>query len=211
LVTAGISPATAGKVASLHSETPAKSSQRTPTFSERVSYQRAIEEVYWRHRIWPKERPDSKPSLDVVMSQDDVEKKVTDYLRDSQALESYWHRPLTAEELQAEMDRMAQQTKQPEVLHELFEALGNDPYVIAECLARPTRAERLLMNWHSYDQIIHRELTQGAKADLRAHSIPVAWKNEPMSSSPTANELPAAMVAKSGDYTLPEIPNTGGC
>ena len=25
-------------------------------FAERVAYQRAIEEVYWRHRIWPKER-----------------------------------------------------------------------------------------------------------------------------------------------------------
>src|SRR4029077_198997 len=29
--------------------------QRTLTLQERVSYQRAIEEVYWRHRIWPKE------------------------------------------------------------------------------------------------------------------------------------------------------------
>src|SRR5262245_60803544 len=42
------------------------------------------------------------------------------------------------------MDRMAQHTKQPEVLRELFEALGNDPFVIAECLARPLLAERLL-------------------------------------------------------------------
>src|SRR2546421_8761415 len=40
---------------------------RTLSFAERVAYQRAIEEVYWRHRIWPKERPDSKPSLDAVM------------------------------------------------------------------------------------------------------------------------------------------------
>src|SRR6267378_3118723 len=46
---------------------PMKASNRTLTFAERVSYQRAIEEVYWRHRIWPKERPDPKPSLDEVM------------------------------------------------------------------------------------------------------------------------------------------------
>ena len=51
-------------------------SQRTLTFAERVAYQRAIEEVYWRHRIWPKERPDPKPSLDAVMSQAKIEKKV---------------------------------------------------------------------------------------------------------------------------------------
>ena len=39
---------------------------------------------------------------------------------------------------------MARHTRQPEVLRELFEALGNDPFVIAECLARPLLAERLL-------------------------------------------------------------------
>ena len=58
------------------------------------------------------------------MSQAQLEKKVADYLRKSQALEDYWQRPITAEQLQAEMDRMAQHTKQPEVLRELFEALG---------------------------------------------------------------------------------------
>ena len=45
--------------------------------------------------------------------------------------------PITADQLQAEMERMARDTKQPEVLRELFDALGNDPFVIAECLARP--------------------------------------------------------------------------
>ena len=125
-------------------EAPSNLSQRTLTFAERVAYQRAIEDVYWRHRIWPKERPDPKPSLDAVMSQAQLEKKVEDYLRNSQALEDYWQRPITAEQLQAEMDRMAQHTKQPEVLRELFEALGNDPFVIAECLARPVLTERLV-------------------------------------------------------------------
>ena len=94
------------------------------TFAERVAYQRAIEDVYWRHRIWPKERPDPKPSLDAVMSQAQLEKKVSDYLRKSQALEDYWQRPLTAEQLQAEMDRMAQHTKQPEVLARTLRCFG---------------------------------------------------------------------------------------
>src|ERR1043165_140708 len=114
-------------------EAPAKFSQRTLSFAERVAYQRAIEEVYWHHRIWPKSRPDPKPSLDAVMSQAQLEKKVTDYLRKSQALADYWQRPITPEQLQAEMDRMAKHTRQPEVLSELCEALGNDPFVIAEC------------------------------------------------------------------------------
>jgi N-acetylneuraminic acid mutarotase len=156
-------------LAILRRQTPEKVSQRTLTFDERVSYQRAIEEVYWRHRIWPKERPDRKPSLDALVSQAQIEKKVSDYLRNSQALEDYWQRPITAEQLQAEMDRMATHTRQPEVLRELFEALGNDPFVIGECLARPALAERLVTNWYAYDQRFHGGLRQRAEADLQAH------------------------------------------
>ncbi|HEY4272478.1 MAG TPA: hypothetical protein VGM65_10765 [Candidatus Udaeobacter sp.] len=125
-------------------EPPAKVSQRTLTFGERVAYQRAIEDVYWRHRIWPKERLDPKPSLDVVMSHATIEEKVQDYLRHSELFEQDWQKPITPEQLQVEMDRMAQHTKQPEVLRELFAALGNDPFVIAECLARPVLTERLI-------------------------------------------------------------------
>jgi hypothetical protein len=90
-------------LAFFHPEVPAKVSKRTLTFAERVSYQRAIEEDYWRHRIWPKERHDPKPSLDESIPSAQLEKKVEDYLRDSQALEDYWQQPLTAEQLQAEM------------------------------------------------------------------------------------------------------------
>src|SRR5438477_7219433 len=125
---------------------------RTLTFADRVTYQRAIEEVYWQHRIWPKANAGPKPPLEKVMSQAQIEKKVEDYLRNSQALEDYWQKPITPEQLQAEMDRMARHTKQPEVLRELFEALGNDPSVIAQCLARPVLAERLVADLSAHDK-----------------------------------------------------------
>src|SRR5882724_11166081 len=189
----GTLPATAGKLPFSRPDALTKASDRTLTLEERVSYQRAIEDVYWRHRIWPKERPDPKPSLDAVMSSAQIEKKVADYLRNSQALEDYWQRPITAEQLQAEMDRMATHTKQPEVLQELFEALGNDPFVIAECLARPALAERLLTNWYSYDQRIHGELKQRAEADLQAHLPAVA--------STEAGNTIEQMKQFSGKYT----------
>ena len=147
----------------------ASSQPRAFSFAERVSYQRAIEDVYWRHRIWPKENPDPKPSLDAVMSQAQLENKVAGYLRDSLALEDYWQKPITAEQLQAEMERMARNTKQPEVLRELFEALGNDPAVIAECLARPTLAERLIADLSAQDQTRHVESPQSD--ELRAMSV----------------------------------------
>ncbi len=129
-------------------EAPTKVLARTLTFAERVSYQRAIEEVYWRHRIWPKENPNPKPSLDAVMSQAQLEKKVEDYLLNSEAVEGYYKELLSADQLQGEMERMARDTRQPEVLRELFEALSNDPFVIAECLARPVLAERMATGLH---------------------------------------------------------------
>jgi N-acetylneuraminic acid mutarotase len=122
------------------------------TLADRVAYQRAIEEVYWQHRIWPNANASPKPPLNKVMSQVQIEKKVEDYLRNSQALEDYWQRPITPNQLQAEMERMAQDTKQPEVLRELFEALGNDPSVIAECLARQVLTERLVADVSVHDK-----------------------------------------------------------
>jgi hypothetical protein len=59
----------AGAVMALfRSEAPIEIPHTALTFAERVAYQRAIEEVYWRYRIWPKDRPDPKPSLDALIS-----------------------------------------------------------------------------------------------------------------------------------------------
>jgi hypothetical protein len=170
-------------------EARAKTSPRTLTFQERVAYQRAIEEVYWRHRIWPKDRPDAKPSLSAVMPEAQLERRVADYLRNSQALEDYWQRPITPEQLQAEMDRMAQHTKQPEALREVFEALGNDPFIIAECLARPILSERL----------------KPATVDWRKASLD-SWR------AGAENRTPKLTAAASANYTLPAIPvGPNGC
>src|SRR4029077_13011189 len=125
------------------------------------------------------------------------EKKVADYLRKSQALEDYWQRPITAEQLQAQIDRMAKHTEQPEVLRELFEALGNDPFIIAECLARPALAERLLTNWYAYDQRVHGQLKQRAEADLQAH-LPAVASAEAGSSIEQMKQL-------SGKYSAIEL------
>jgi hypothetical protein len=161
--------ASARLFALLSPEAPAMVVHPPLTFGERVDYQRAIEEVYWRHRTWPSGSPDAKPSLDTMASRAQSENKVADYLRSSQALDHYWQRPITAEQLQAEMNRMAAHTKQPEVLRQLFQALGNDPFVVAECLARPTLAQRELTSSYAYDQRIHGQLRERAHSDLLAH------------------------------------------
>src|SRR5262249_53413122 len=127
-------------------------------------YQRAIEEVNWRHRIWPAANTQPKPALVEVMPEAALQAKVEDYLRKSQALAEYWQRPLRREQLQAEMERMARQTQQPERLRELWAALGNDPYVIDECLARPALADRLIRSWYAGEGRYHRPEKEGFAA-----------------------------------------------
>lgn len=122
----------------------AAKADRQLTLKERISYQRAIEAVYWRHRIWPTANLKPKPQLEAVMPLAQIQAKVEDFLRKSKALEAYLRRPITGEQLQAEIDRIASQTQQPAMLAELWAALDNDPLVIAECLARPVLVERLL-------------------------------------------------------------------
>ena len=153
-------------------ETPAKNSQRTLTFKERVTYQRAIEEVYWRHRIWPKENSKPKPPLDAVISHAQLEEKIEDYLCKSELVTAQRGLPITAVELQAEIDRMAKHTKQPEVLRELFEALGNDPSVIAECLARPVLAERTLATNASLKEQLQTRRSKAGKQTTKAVGAP---------------------------------------
>jgi len=221
LLVAGTSSATAGKAASLHSEAPANAFQRTLSFAERVSYQRAIEDVYWRHRIWPKENANPKPPLDAVMSQAQLEGQVADYLGKSQAVQDKRHQPISAMELQGEMDRMAKYTKQPEVLHELFEALGNDPFVIAECLARPVLADRLLTRSVA-DQVKEISLSSNKIVAAATYSLPTisdgatgctdnTWAATTTANAPSARSFHTAVWTGSemivwGGYST----NTGG-
>src|SRR5213592_1401187 len=125
------------------------------------------------------------------MSQAQIEEKVEDYLRNSQALEDYWQRPITPDQLQAEMERIASHSKQPEVLRELFAALGNDPFVIAECLARPVLAEHLVTQLYPQAE----KLTT------------LAWPKEALrlGLANAETQVPVTMATVSANYMLPAI------
>jgi hypothetical protein len=137
------------------------------SFEERVKAQEALERVYYNHRIWPKENPQPKPPFEKMVSKEQIEAKVTDYLKKSTALEKFWQRPIIASQLQAEMDRMAKGSKDPQTLNDLFAALNDDPYIIAECLARPVLADRLIRNWYANDERFHKETREKAEEALK--------------------------------------------
>ena len=140
------------------------------TLDDRVAAQHAIEEVYWRHRIWPNENVAPKPGLDAVMPPSMLRSRVEDALRESNALAAIWHRPVTAEQLQAELDRIAKNTHDPAVLRELFHTLGDDPAVIADTLARETLVDRLARSWYARDARFHGDLKQRAESAIARHA-----------------------------------------
>ena len=137
---------------------PSLVSARPLGFEERIRAQEAIERVYYSRQMG------ASRIFDEAVPREVLETKVRTYLQKSAALERIWQTPLTAEMLRREVERMVEQTQMPDRLRELFAALGNDPFLIQECLARPVLADRLARNFFAFDQSIHAESRQRAEA-----------------------------------------------
>ncbi len=169
---------------------------RSLSLDERIMAQRAIEDVYWRHRIWPKDNPNPKPPLDATMPASALRAKVEDYLKKSNALDVWWKRPITGDQLQAELDRMARGSRDPRVLQELFDALDNDPFVIAETLARAVLVERLTRNWYAADDRFV------GPARTSAQSFDAWWRLENV-------KQPTDVARTTGAFFLPRLDSQG--
>jgi len=122
---------------------------RLLTFEDRVNAQEAIERVYYRHQLGT-----TKP-FEQAVPRAVIETKVRTYLKETSALERLWSTPVTGEMLDRELRRMVGGTRMPDRLRELYAALGNDPVLILECLARPSLVNRLSRNFFDYDGTIH--------------------------------------------------------
>lgn len=139
---------------------------RTPDLEERVAAQWAIEDVYWRHRVWPAENGDAKPSLRETISDEAVRAKVSDALLRSEALDRFWGRWIGEADLRGEVARMVASSRAPAVLAELFAALGNDPDRVAECLARPVLSDRWIRRLYGEDAHLHAEAKAASEKAL---------------------------------------------
>jgi N-acetylneuraminic acid mutarotase len=154
---------------------------RQVSLGERIACQTAIEEVYWRHRTAAGGAA-SRISFAEAVPPEVIQRKAEDAILQSLALERYWGVKITGAQLQAELDRMAAYSRSPEVLAELFAAVGNSAQAAAECLARPLLVDRLIQSYYASDERLHGSLKTRARADL-------------------AGATPAAMKGMSGRYT----------
>jgi hypothetical protein len=129
----------------------AEPAQRTLTFADRVKAQEAIERVYYSHQIGA-----TKP-FEQAVPQAVLEGKVRKYLDETAALAVYWKTAVTDEMLQRELERMAHGSRMPDRLLELYAALGNDSFLVKECLARAALVDRLAHDFYAYDRGLHGE------------------------------------------------------
>lgn len=148
---------------------------RLVSLGERIACQTAIEEVYWRHRSAATEDV-SKPSFAEAVPQEVIRRNAEDAVLKSLALQRFWGVSITGEQLQAELDRIAVHSKAPDVLRELLAAVGNDPRLAAECLARPLLTDRLLQGYYARDERFHGETKARAVAELTSHSMPPSMR-----------------------------------
>jgi len=127
---------------------------KTPRFATdlslaaRAGYQNAIDDVNWRHTVWP-EANGARPARP---AQRNSAEQAGDVLRKSNALSTLWGQAITGQMLQAEIDRMVRDSKRPELLRQLFASLNNNPTHVAEVIARPLLVDRLSRNFFTNDQ-----------------------------------------------------------
>ena len=105
----------------------ASAHSREITFEERLAAEAAMERVYWSHRIWPEANTGTKPAFEEVVSEARLVAQVDDYLKKSTALEAVWGRSVAALGLQAEMDRMAIQTRAPVGCDDVIRRIDQSP------------------------------------------------------------------------------------
>jgi len=140
----------------------------TLTFEERVAAQEAIERVYYSHQTGA-----TIPFVQAV-PRELLERKVRTYLKETVALEVYWHTPITSEMLRREEERITRGTRLPSRLRELRAALGDDRFLFEECVARAALVDRLARRFFASDQILHaasRGEAEALREDLLARRL----------------------------------------
>jgi len=145
-----------------------KAGGRTLTFAERVAAQEAIERVYYSHQVGA-----TQPFEDAI-PRVVLEEKVDTYLKESAALEAFWKTPVTAEMLQAELERIAHRTRFPDRLLGIYHALGDDPFLIRETFARPSLVDRMARSFFAFVELVYTPEAGGEQQALVVHNFHAA-------------------------------------
>lgn len=126
------------------------------SFEDRVRYQRIIDQISLSDRF--------------EYNENNLTNKVKEYLKKSEALEKYWQQPVTFTEIQEEMYLLAKSPKSSSV-EEIWQALNNDPYIIAECYVRPILVDRRIRELYATTPSFHKSLKDKALAIISSTDL----------------------------------------
>lgn len=118
-----------------------------------------IEEVYQKFRTDGKNK--QLPDFQFFMKEAEKDLKYTNALRD------FFNFEIKEENLQAEYERICSNTKQPEILKEIFQALENDPNLIAEVFVRSVFVKRLIESYYYQEEKFQKPLRDKVKEELK--------------------------------------------
>ena len=167
------------------------------SFNDRVEALRRVERMRYSHQI------DAARPFEQVATQELLERRVRDTLRQSVALDAFWRTPVTGAMLRAEAERQIRASRMPGRLLELHAALGNDPVLIQECLARPALVDRLARNFFAYDERVHGE------AKLRAERLRAQLLSGELSIQAPYSDRTESVLARS-DPAAQGLPSSVG-
>jgi hypothetical protein len=134
----------------------------------------AIERVYYNHRLG------EKAPFEETMPPSLVERLVRDDQHKEDVLEKVYQVEATAFLVEAEVQRINNTSRAPEVLAEIKRALGNDPDRFARAVARPLVVDRTLRRHFANDARLH-EATRRQTSQLRDRILSAKSTNAPAS------------------------------
>ncbi|HEY5913395.1 MAG TPA: hypothetical protein VJA21_22640 [Verrucomicrobiae bacterium] len=127
-------------------------------FASLCAARAAIERVYYDHRLG------TKPPFEQTLPPATLEALVRKDLKQETVLREHYGVALTPALLQAEVERINNTTRAPEMLAEIKAALGNDPLRFASVFAKPILVERLLRNRFENDDALHAPARRACEA-----------------------------------------------
>lgn len=125
-----------------------------------------IQEFKWSKSLWPKENKKSKPSFGEVVNLESIAQKINNRLKMQWLLSDKFNIDITPAMLQHDLNRMANNTKDPDGLEELFQLFENNPQTIAQCVSLPYIIQKKTVNSFNWHNKIHSETKSLAETEL---------------------------------------------
>ena len=134
-------------------------------FTERCADRDAVERVYYAHRTG------TKPPFSEVLSRSALEQLVRTDMRKERLLLRLYHTEITERQIDAEIARIDQSTRAPEILRELKQALGNDSRRFGRAVVSHMLVDTELRDRFANDDSLHfqmRHQIEGLRSNLLA-------------------------------------------